>query len=348
MMKLAIKGLQIVLLVGWCQVTYASDAAAVVVRAVEEIVVGQMLPVTGIVQSRSDVLLSSTVEGELKWVVEQGSAVRANGVIATVDDAALQLRRSEQLLLAQRAKINLQFLSGEVDRLTHLRESNLASETQLAEMVSRRDLAGNDLAIAEARVEQIDEELTRCKIISPVAGIVAERLKQSGEFARRGESIARVVDTGHLQVRIAVPVTYRSRLRVGSLLSVEINRMQFDGNLQTIVHAGNESSQTFEALIDVPAERVDKVLDGQFAEVTVPLNQQGKSLVVPRDAVVLRREGNYVVLVDEDNHARRVSVTLGEGRGHLVAVDGDLQVGDRVAIRGMERLNDGQEVRPTT
>ena len=302
----------------------------------------------GIVQSRNDVLISSTVEGELKWVVEPGAAVNADGIIAMVDDAALQLRRSEQLLLAKRAEINFDFLSGEVNRLTRLREANLASETQLAEMVSRRDLAGNELVIAETRVEQIDEELTLCQIISPVTGIVAERFKQSGEFARRGEAIARVVDTGNLEVRIDVPVNYRSRLQVGSLLSVEINETRFDGNLRTIINAGDETSQTFEALIAVPSPMIHEVLDGQFAQVSVPLNQQGKSLVVPRDAVVLRREGNYVVLVDDDNLARKVPVILGEGKGHLVAVDGDLQVGDKVAIRGMERLDDGQEVRPTT
>jgi len=347
-MKLTIKTLQIILVFGWCQLAVAADAASVVVRAVEEIVVGQILPVTGMVQSRNDVLLSSTVEGELKWVIEPGSKVKADGLIAMVDDTALQLRKNEQSLLAKRAEINFEFLRGEVNRLTQLRESNLASETQLAEMVSRRDLAGNDLAIAKARVGQIDEELTRCKIISPVAGIVAQRLKQSGEFARRGEAIARVVDTDNLEVRISVPVNYRDRLRVGSLLSVEINQVQFDGNLHTIVHAGDETSQTFEALIDVPTQNTGEVLDGQFAEVGVPLNQQGKSLVVPRDAVVLRSNGNYVVLVDENNLARKVSVTLGEGKGHLVAVDGDLQVGDKVAVRGMERLDDGQEVQPTT
>jgi len=44
---------------------------------------------------------------------------------------------------------------------------------------------------------------------------------------------------------------------------------------------------------------------------------------------------------------RRYTVRfLGDGQGELVSVLGDLQVGDRVAIRGVERLQDGQAVKP--
>ncbi len=348
MLKLVDLGLRTLLVACLCQVALAADAASVVIGTVEEIVIGQVLEVTGTVQSRNDVLLAATVEGELKWVLEPGSAIEAATVVAMVDDAALRLRRDEQVLLAARADINADYLAAEVRRLTQLVETNLASETQLAEIVSRRDLADNDLAIARVRIQQTDEQLRRCSIVSPVTGIVAERLKQSGEYARRGEAIARVLDIEHLEVRISVPVSYLSRLQVGSLLSVDINQAEFDGTVETIIQAGNQTSQTFEALISVPEQMSGTLLDGQFAQVAVPLNQQGKSMVVPRDAVVLRREGNYVVLVDEHNVARRVAVTLGEGRGDLVAVDGDLRVGDRVAIRGMERLNDGQAVQPAT
>jgi RND family efflux transporter MFP subunit len=348
MIRSGILGFRALLVMCSCQLAQAAEVASVVTGIVEEIVIGQVLQITGTVQSRGDVLLAATVEGELKWVLEPGSNVAADTIVAMVDDAALRLRREEQLLLAGRADINSTYLTAEVRRLTQLVETNLASETQLAEIASRRDLAEADLAIARARIAQTDEQLSRCRIVSPVGGIVAERLKQSGEYARRGEAIARVLDIDHLEVRILVPVSYLSRLQVGGLLSVEVGQVSFDGTVKTIIQAGDATSQTFEALISVPRQMAGRMLDGQFAQVSVPLNQQGKSLVVPRDAVVLRREGNYVVLVDENNLARRVAVTLGEGKGNLVAVDGDLQVGDRVAVRGMERLNDGEQVRPAS
>jgi RND family efflux transporter MFP subunit len=224
----------------------------------------------------------------------------------------------------------------------------MASETVLAEMTSRRDIAGNELQIAEARVAQISEELQRTRIISPVDGVIARRFKQAGEFARRGEPLVRLVDNQSLEVQIAVPLSYLNRVRENSVLSVTVDALNFEAPVRAIVPAGDQQSQTFEVLIDVPPNLTGRILDGQFAEVSVPVHQTDISLVVPRDAVILRSEGMFVFRIDELNIANRIPVILGEGQGSLVSVDGRLKVGDRVAIRGVERLKDGQEVNPTT
>ena len=47
-------------------------------------------------------------------------------------------------------------------------------------------------------------------------------------------------------------------------------------------------------------------------------------------------ESNYVFRID--SLAERIAVTLGDGQGNLVSVLADLQVVDRVVIRGVERL----------
>jgi multidrug efflux pump subunit AcrA (membrane-fusion protein) len=89
-------------------------------------------------------------------------------------------------------------------------------------------------------------------------------------------------------------------------------------------------------------------VSGQFVEVALPLKSSSNVLYVPRDAVVLRSEGSYVFRIGSDNVATRVSVILGEGQGSLVSVLGKLQAGDKVAIRGIERLEDGQLVNPVS
>ena len=37
-------------------------------------------------------------------------------------------------------------------------------------------------------------------------------------------------------------------------------------------------------------------------------------------------------------------MTPGDSRGHVVAIEGDLSVGDRVVVRGAESLQDGASV----
>jgi RND family efflux transporter MFP subunit len=238
-------------LISLAQVASPEDAVRVVVSSVKEMAVGQPFVVTGVVQSRNDVLLAATVEGELGWVAQPGVLVSANNLIARVDDRALLLRKAELELLASRSRIDMNYLQGEVERLSALQKANLASETTLAEMASRRDLAENEYEIANARVSQINEELSRTRILAPVDGVIAERFKQTGEFARRGEPLVRLVDDQSLEVRISVPLGYLHRVREESLLEVESGALKFEGQVRTIVKAGDERSQTFEVLVDV-------------------------------------------------------------------------------------------------
>ncbi len=68
-------------------------------------------------------------------------------------------------------------------------------------------------------------------------------------------------------------------------------------------------------------------------------------VTVPRDAVILREGASYVMRVGKDNTAERVAVNLGPGRDNRVQIDGLLQAGDRVVVRGGERLEPGQAVK---
>jgi RND family efflux transporter MFP subunit len=327
---------------------YASNPT-VVVRKVEEVGAAAPVHVSGAVRSRNDVLLPARAEGQLMWSLEEGTRVAKGDVLAQLDRKQLELQLQEQQLLAERAAVNLRYLEGEVDRLQQLERNNLAAKTQLAEMTSRRDLAKNDKSVARARIERLQDSLSRTEIVSPVDGVIVERIKEKGEYARIGETVARVVDPVSLEVTAAVPVANLNRIDFDSPVTVTLGSLQFEAELRSVIHAGNQRSQTFDVIVDIPRDLAVTMVAGQFVEVDIPLLTLDASLYVPRDAVVLRTGGNYVFRIGEDNVAQRIGVVLGEGRGKMVSVrseKGTLTIGDRVAIRGIERLQDGQEVVP--
>lgn len=319
---------------------------AVVVSTVEELAVGEPVTLSGVIRSGNDILLPASIDGELLWVLPEGSVLEQGGIVAKIDDERLQLQRTEQQLLIARAKINVAYLGGEVDRLSRLEAANLASRTQLAEIVSRRDLAANDLAVAESRLSQLDDAIRRTSIISPVDAMVVERIREGGEFSRQGEAVVRLVNPGALEVLIRIPVVYLGRVGTHHPIMVRVNDIEFETTIHALIQAGDQDSQTFGGVAEVPASLTQSIVSGQFAQVRVPVSADRRSLFVPRDAVVLRSDGSYVYRIDENNIAQRVVVTLGVGQGELVSVTGELSAGDNVAVRGVERLADGQEVRP--
>lgn len=322
--------------------------SSVVLEPVREMSVGQPTVFNAFVRSRNDVLLPATVDGELVSVLPEGTRVVKGEVIAQVDDRNLRLRLQEQQLLADRAKINVEYLNGEVERLSKLQQANLAAKTQLAELVSRRDLASNDFQVAISRIEQLQETLDRTQIIAPTNAVVVERLVAAGEFARRGDSVVRIVNPTSLEVEILVPIAYLNRLDLSLPITIKVADVEFSTNAQSLIQVSDRQSQTFGLLVDVPEDVASRIAAGQFADATVAVSEQRRSLFVPRDAVVLRSEGSFVYKINAENVAHRVNVTLGAGQGELVSISGELEVGDRVAVRGVESLRDGQSVLPTS
>jgi multidrug efflux pump subunit AcrA (membrane-fusion protein) len=66
--------------------------------------------------------------------------------------------------------------------------------------------------------------------------------------------------------------------------------------------------------------------------------------MVPRDAVIVRADGAHVYRVGKGEVAERIAVRVGNGDAKRVEVTGSLAVGDRVVVRGGERLRPGQTV----
>ncbi len=83
---------------------------------------------------------------------------------------------------------------------------------------------------------------------------------------------------------------------------------------------------------------------GESVRLSMPTAAAKEVLTVPRDALILRREGAFVFRIDAESKAERVNVITGLGAGNLIEIIGDINAGDRVVTRGAERLNTGMAV----
>jgi multidrug efflux pump subunit AcrA (membrane-fusion protein) len=91
------------------------------------------------------------------------------------------------------------------------------------------------------------------------------------------------------------------------------------------------------------AEGQKNLAAGQSATVMVPVGEAREVLSVHKDAIVQRRSGDIVFVV-EDGKANARPVRLGESVGGRFEVLDGLEAGESVVVRGNERLRDGQAV----
>ncbi len=303
-----------------------------------------MSPITlvpGTVISRNDARLSAEVDGQLVRGAAVGTLVAAGDVVAEIETTRLELQATELEAQVTRAEARLRFLESEEKRFERLAQSNLAAATQLEQTQSDRDVARGDLEVARARLEQVTDLLARTSIRAPFDGVVVERLMTPGERAVEGSNVVRLIDQQHLEVVARAPLEYFLFVQRGQLLEIRANQATALAQVRTVVAVGDENTHLFELRLDLDGRPFQV---GQTLRVSIPTSDSREVLTVPRDALVLRPEGQSVFVVDANNQAQQIKVTVGVGQGEDIEVLGPISPGDRVVIRGNERLQPGQAV----
>lgn len=303
----------------------------------------------GTLHSRDHVDITAGVSGRLDWLAAPGSYVEQGETLVKIDLLPLQLRLAEQKAQLKRAKINMAYLKNEWQRLLKLGESQLASQFQLDQSRSQFQLAQTDIEIAGLKLQQIQDELNRAHVKAPFSGVVTQRFARASKDANRGDVLLKLLDTQHLEARVFVPIKYLPFVRRGEILqvSIEVNNkvQEVDAKIIATIPNADARSQTFEVRVSIPEQLNATWAAGQLVKVTVPIQSRQAQLSVHRDALILKKEGTYVVKLDSENKAHPLLVTLGSGNLERVAVFGDLAQGDKVAVRGAGKLTENQQVR---
>ena len=320
-------------------------ASPVKVEEVKESVFTPTVDIVGTIYSRHNVKLTAGVNGRLDWVAEPGTFLQQGEPVAKIDPLPLSLQKAEQSAEIKRANINLRYLKRELERLTDLRKTNSASAFQFDQTQSQYELAQADIEIAQLKLEQIEDQLSRTTVPAPFTGVITERLREAGADVNRSEILVNMLDTENLEGRVFVPVKYLPFIRQTKSVTVMTDSEQVDAQIKSIIPAADTRSQSFELRVSLPSNISSVWTAGQLIRASLPVQAPQQALTVHRDALILRRDGTYVVVIDKDNKAHRERVVVGEGQNEWVSVKGDnLNAGDRVATRGAERLRDGQEV----
>jgi RND family efflux transporter MFP subunit len=328
-------------LVAQVQSAGAQDAAAVV--EVTKASIARVAPrrwVPGGVVSRNDARLATSAAGRLEYVAEVGTRVRAGERIAKLEDEAARLQVEDARAEVARIEAQRSMSERQVRRIEKLSNDSV-SQTQLDEVRAQLAVVSAQLQQAQVRQRAAEHDLAQTELRAPFAGVVSERLVQRGEYVAMGAAIARLVDTVRLEARAQAPLGLVDLVQPDMELPVRVANRQFAARVRAVVPVGEERSRQFELrlILDNGALTV-----GTPIEIGLPERAAVDALVVPRDAIAVRQDGDYLMRVRADNTAQKVAVTSLATDGDLVTIRGAISAGDLVVVRGVERLQDGQRV----
>jgi RND family efflux transporter MFP subunit len=297
--------------------------------------------IAGTIISRHDSRLSSEVEGRIEMLLEVGDMIEKGGLVAKVDDTTIrmQLEEAKAEIIPIEAKLN--FFKREVERLDKLAKQNNAAKNRLDEVISDRDEMRGELSMKQTRIDQARDTLKRTTILAPFTGVVAERFKEEGEWAKTGDELVRLVNTEAKEIQGRIQQQSAAFIKQGNFLEVTDGKSHTMATVKTLVPVGDAVSRLYEIRLDF---QETGWMAGHAVRIKVPTAKSQNALVVPRDALVIRENTLKVFRIQEDNTAEVVFVETGIGDEDLIEVIGEINEGDKIVIRGNERLLPQQQV----
>ena len=300
--------------------------------------------VSGTVSSNNDSKIAAEISGRLTTLSEIGRIVKKGDVLAEIDDSNLKIEILEHQANVLQAQADLTYIEAEVTRTTSLVQKKLSPKTELEKITSNRDVAKGRLMVAKARLSQKKNNLTFTKLKAPFSGIVAERIANLGEYVNSGNAIVRLVEIKNKEAIIFAPITSYQYINKKKTLLITSPMGEGEAPIKSFVPVANAQSHLMEVRLDMS---LIKWPIGLNIKAQVANGPSVEAISLPRDALVLRREGVSVFRINSENKAEKISVEVGVSVGDLVSIknaSSDINIGDLIVIRGAERLQPGQEV----
>lgn len=218
------------------------------------------------------------------------------------------------------------------------------------------------IAVQEEAVRRIEDQITKHTLISPFDGEVVAKHTEVGQWITQGQPVAEVVELAQVDVEVMVLENYIPYLKIGTPAQVEINAIPGEmfatlpGTVNHIVAQADLRSRNFPVKVRLDNRLVNGrylLKPGMFARITLPIGKLAKSLLVPKDAVVLGGPAPMVYIFEPSDkdpqlgRARPAPVQLGTDNEGYVCVTGDLKAGQQVIVEGNERMRPPFDVRIT-
>lgn len=204
---------------------------------------------------------------------------------------------------------------------------------------------------AKLAVESATNDLTKCKLIAPFSGRIADLVARQHQ---RSDKFCTLIDDSYFDVEFKVLEAELSSVQKGTTVKVSPlvdEEKVFEGNI-------TEINPTVDAkgLVKVVARiknTDEEMLDGMNVRVIIE-NSVSNMLIVPKDAVV-ERDGYHVVFLynPKNNRAIWTYVDIAYSNLNSFAITGckrkdtELHEGDIVIVTGNLNLADDTEVRIT-
>lgn len=236
-----------------------------------------------------DVIISSEANGKLlAFDIETGKSISAGQTVGYIDTIYQVLQKSQ--LNAQKAAIasNIENIKSQIavqeqkkknllvdkNRVEKLLKDGAATQKQLDDINGQIDLIIQNISsintqqnvilseqdVVQAQIAQVEETISKCRIINPIDGIILEKFTQENEITAFGKPLYKIANLDEIILRVYVDGSQLPEIKIGNDVEVLVdadkkNNSSFIGKITWV----SESAEFTPKIIQTKKERVNMV-----------------------------------------------------------------------------------------
>ena len=310
-----------------------------------------------------DVEVRPKVSGFItKVYVHEGQTVSAGQPLFAIDSETYQaaVRSAAAAVNTAKAQANTAKLTYQNNK--KLYDSKIIGEYELSTAANGLATAKAQVAQAEASLASAREQLAWCVVKSPSAGVVGSLpFKVGALVSASGQALTTVSNNstmevffslsesqilsmsktnGSVQAAIAAFPAVKLQLADGSIYNHPGKVVKMSG----VIDATSGSI----SLIAHFANPEKLLKSGGAGSIVVP-NDHNSAIVIPQEACSQVQDKIFVYVVTKDNKVKYSEIKVNpqdDGKNYIVTAG--LHVGDRIVLKGITKLTDGQQIKPIT
>lgn len=200
-----------------------------------------------------EVLVASEMQGKLlQFNVEEGTIIKKGALSGLVDTVQLSLRRDQ--LVAQRKSSGARIanilsliavqeeqkrtLLTDKERIEKLLKDNAVPAKQLDDVNGKLSVAESQIAsiktqnagvlseteAIDKQIDQLNDQLKRCRIINPIDGTVLEKYIEQSEIIVPGKVLYKIADMSNMILRVYISGSQLAQIKPGQHVKVLIDK----------------------------------------------------------------------------------------------------------------------------
>jgi membrane fusion protein (multidrug efflux system) len=318
----------------------------------------------GETRGRADIEIRARVQGFLEAIhFREGGTVKKGQLLYSIDKSELLQEHAASEASLAASQTELAYAQTDVARYRPLAEMNAVSQRDLDSAVARHDAAEAQVEAAKALLRLSEINLSYAEIRAPMNGLIGLSKAKVGDYV--GQSPNPVVlntlsDIDPIHVRF--PVGEREYLNLARRLSSDTRDEEHEENrvsLELILadgtqhpHTGrsefverNIDSSTGTLIIEAAFPNPERILrPGQYGRVRAITEVLQQARLIPQRSVQ-ELQGQFQVWVVADGGSVELrNVQMGRRVDRMWVVESGIDLGDRVVVEGIQRLQSGMTV----